>query len=284
MSSNGKHDGTPDSGISQADSIATAMATINTLAVWLQDAGLDESAIAHWKFNALAKKFPDLADIIEDAKKLIGSSAPIPEAGMTATELASRLSEDLERKIKPAQVNEALVKLGLQVRPENGKRIWQLTEEGKEYGFSRLATSKTNDWSGPQVTWRESVIPLLIDYFEAIDEEKPVGVETLKTNGASPLLEIPTHKDSTSPVQPESELESKSWMIGDRIKALKKKVTSSQRLHIDMEAAEAYKERHGKPPAKEQLKGKYYDIYPTADLDLVDEAIERVLKRYAKTN
>ncbi|HEY9672024.1 MAG TPA: hypothetical protein V6D11_11300 [Waterburya sp.] len=35
---------------------------------------------------------------------------------------------------------------------------------------------------------------------------------------------------------------------------------------------------------KEQSKDKYYDIYPASDLDLVDEAIERVLKRYAKTN
>lgn len=39
-----------------------------------------------------------------------------------------------------------------------------------------------------------------------------------------------------------------------------------------MEAAEAYKERHGKPPAKEQVKGKYVDIYPAADLDLLDTA------------
>ncbi len=51
-----------------------------------------------------------------------------------------------------------------------------------------------------------------------------------------------------------------------------------------MEAAEAYKERHGKTPSKEQLKGKYYDIYQASDLDLVDEAIERVLKRYAKSS
>ena len=50
-----------------------------------------------------------------------------------------------------------------------------------------------------------------------------------------------------------------------------------------MEAAEAYKERYGKPPAKEQSKGKYYDVYPADDLDLVDGAIERVLKRYAKS-
>jgi hypothetical protein len=51
-----------------------------------------------------------------------------------------------------------------------------------------------------------------------------------------------------------------------------------------MEAVEAYKQRHGKPPAKEQLKGKYYDSYPASDLDLVDEAIERVIKRYAKSS
>ncbi len=282
MSSNGQRSAS-ESGIVSPEAIATAMATINTLAVWLQDAGLDESAIAHWKFNALARKFPDLADVIEDAKKLISSGVPLPEVGMTATEVASRLSEDLERKIQPAFVNQALVELGLQVRPENGKRIWQLTQAGTEYGFSRLATSKTNDWSGPQVTWRESVIPLLIDYFESSDEEKPEGKEAKETYGASPL-DIPTPSDSTSLGLPESELESKSWILSSRIKALKKKVNSSQRLHIDMEVAEAYKQRHGKPPAKEQLKGKYYDIYPASDLDLVDEAIERVLKRYGLTS
>jgi hypothetical protein len=59
------------------------MESINTLSVWLVDVLLDNSAITQWKFNALAKKFPDLADIIEDAKKLIGSIAPAPEIGIT---------------------------------------------------------------------------------------------------------------------------------------------------------------------------------------------------------
>jgi hypothetical protein len=201
----------------------------------------------------LAKKFPDLADIIEDAKKLIGSAAPLPEVGMTVTDVASRLTDDLGRKIKPASVNEALVELGFQVRPENGKRIWQLTEEGKEYGFSRLATSVTNDWSGPQVTWRESVIPVLIDYFESANN---TAVETLEASNEATPASCPSNaviRVGTG---------GKNWMISDRLKSLKKKVTASQRLHIDMEAAEAYKERHGKPPAKEQVKDKYYDIYP----------------------
>jgi hypothetical protein len=271
MPSNGS-DSTPDDGITAPDALAAAMESINTLSVWLKDAGLDESAIAHFKYNALAKKFPGLADIIEDAKKLIGSSATVPEVGMTVSEVAQRLTSESGRLIKAAQVNQALVELGFQVRPDNGKRIWQLTEPGKEYGFSRLATSKTNDWSGPQVTWQEAVIPVLTDYFEkAVSLDLALGQSN---------EDIPT---PASEPEPELEPESKSWMAQERIKALKKKVTASQRLHIDMEAAEAYKERHGKPPAKEQIKGKYYDVYPAADLDLLDEAIERVLKRYAKS-
>ena len=273
MSSNGHS--ASESGITTPESIAAAMESINTLSVWLKEAGLDQSVIAHFKFNALSKKFPELADIIEDAKKLIGSTTPLPEVGMTVTKLASRLTDDLERKIKPASVNEALVELGFQVRPENGKRIWQLTEQGQEYGFSRLATSMTNDWSGPQVTWRELVIPVLIDYFESTNN---TAVEALEaSNSSTTAAPLPTQSFGPEP-------EAKSWMIGERVKALKKKVTASQRLHIDMEATEAYKQRHGKPPAKEQVKDKYYDIYPAADLDLVDEAVDRVLKRYAKSH
>lgn len=268
---NNEQNSAPESGIKASDAIAVTMESINTLSVWLVDVGLDESAIAMWKFNALAKKFPDLADIIEDAKKLIATTKPIPEVGMTVTEVANQLSEELGRKIKPADVNQALVELGWQVRPDNGKRIWQLTDAGNEYGFSRLATSKTNDWSGPQVTWQSSVIPILIDYFETAAEAK---LETDDNHSAA--LEVQTPSDS----QPES----KSWTLAERIKVLKKKVTATQRLHIEMEAIEAFKERHGKPPAKEQLKGKYYDVYPATDVDLVDEAIERVLKRYRKSS
>jgi hypothetical protein len=247
------------------------MESINTLAAWLADAGLDKSAIAQWKFNALAKKFPDLADIIEDAKKLIGSTASVPSVGMTVSSVAEQLTEKLGRKIKPAQVNQALVELGFQVRPDNGKRIWQLTESGKEYGFSRLATSVTNDWSGPQVTWGEAVIPVLTDYFE-----KAVSLDLALSQSSE---DTPTPDKGLEP-----EPESNNWLLSSRIKASKKKVTASQRMHMEMEAAEAYKERHGKPPAKEQVKGKYYDVYPSSDLDLLDAAIERVLKRYAKSS
>ena len=297
--SNGRPSTEPYEALPEPEIIATAMASIDALVVWLKEAGLDSSAIAHFKFNALAKRFPGLADIVEDAKKLIGTKQPLPEVGMTVTELALRLEADLERKIKPAQVNQALVELGFQVRPENGKRIWQLTEAGKEYGMSLLATSRTNDWAGPQVTWRESVVPKLLNYFESIDSE---AVTTERASGHEAVVveqrtdyypetesertpdeaTAKSSKEYSSKSQSESEL--KSWTLSERLKVLKKKISASMRLHIEMEAASAYKERHGKPPAKEQSKGKYYDVYPATDLDLVDSSIDRVLKRYAQNS
>jgi hypothetical protein len=129
----------------------------------------------------------------------------------------------------------------------------------------------TNDWSGPQVTWGEAVIPVLTDYFE-------------KTVSLEEALSQSTEDTPTPDQELEPEPELKNWLLSDRVKASKKKVTASQRMHIEMEAAEAYKERHGKPPAKEQVKDKYHDVYPAADLDLLDAAIERVLKRYAKSS
>jgi hypothetical protein len=129
----------------------------------------------------------------------------------------------------------------------------------------------TNDWSGPQATWGEAVIPVLTDYFE-------------KAFSLDLALSLSTEDTPASDKELEPEPESKNWLLGSRVKASKKKVTASQRMHIEMEAASAYKERHGKPPAKEQVKGKYVDVYPSSDLDLLDAAIERVLKRYAKSS
>jgi hypothetical protein len=39
-----------------SESITAAMEAINTLAVWLEDAGLDYSAIAQFKYNALVQR------------------------------------------------------------------------------------------------------------------------------------------------------------------------------------------------------------------------------------
>ncbi len=55
MTSNGQHSAS-ESGMATSESITAAMEAINTLAVWLEDAGLDYSAIAQFKYNALVQR------------------------------------------------------------------------------------------------------------------------------------------------------------------------------------------------------------------------------------
>jgi hypothetical protein len=74
--SNGRPSMEPYEALPEPEIIAMAMASIDALVVWLKEAGLDSSAIAHFKFNALAKRFPGLADIVEDAKNSLAQSSP----------------------------------------------------------------------------------------------------------------------------------------------------------------------------------------------------------------
>lgn len=84
-----------------SEKIAAAIETIDHLVAWLQDTGLSASAIAQFKFNSLASMYPELKGVAETAKQLIGAASPLTEVGMTVTELAAILTDNLECKIKP---------------------------------------------------------------------------------------------------------------------------------------------------------------------------------------
>jgi hypothetical protein len=69
------------------------------------------------------------------------------------------------------------------------------------------------------------------------------------------------------------------WFIQDRAKYLGLSINADQRLKIDMFAADAYKERHGKPPSKKLYRGIPASVYPAADVDILDSFIKGVVKR-----
>ncbi|AFZ15700.1 hypothetical protein Cri9333_4944 (plasmid) [Crinalium epipsammum PCC 9333] len=260
--SNLVNNSTNDSLLPTPDNLAATMQTIDTLAGWLENTGIASGAIAQWKYNCLATTFPALSNLVESAKTLLGSTMPIPETGMGVTELANLLTESCERKIKPADVNQALVALGFQVRQE-ALRVWELTESGSEFGMALLATSKTNTWSGAQVKWFKSVIPLLEEHFQSQSDSNEQVAES--RNGKSHA--------------PDSERQ--YWFMEERVKHLGLKSNADQRLHIDMYVADSYKERHGKPPGKQLFKNTQSTAVPVADVDLLDEAINKVI---VKTN
>ncbi len=257
-----------------AEVLAATMESIDRLARWLEDTGLSSSAIAHWKYNCLASTFPALGKVAESAKTLIGTTMPMPETGMNVTELATILTESCQRKIKPADVNKALAELGLQIRKEQ-ERVWELTEAGKEYAQALLATSKTNDWSGPQVKWFKSVIPLLEDYFQS----PPPNGETESQQTIVTTERSATQKLSSTNSTSEREF----WFIEERAKHLGYKLNANHILHIDMYAIDSYKERYGKPPNKQQYKRTQATVYPDADMDILDIAINKVMSKNQST-
>lgn len=249
------------------ETLEATMQSIDQVAIWLESTGLSSGAIAQWKYNCLATAFPALGNLAESAKSLIATTMPIPDAGMNVTEVATILSESLERKIKPADVNKALVELGLQVRKER-ERVWELTEAGRNYGEAFLATSKTNTWAGAQVKWFKSVIPFLEEYFQS----------QLDPNGQSEACE---NKTSLTTEKAQATDERKFWFIEERIKHLRLKSNASQRMHIEMYVVDAYKARHDKIPGKQLFKNGQATAIPVADLDLLDESIKKFI---ASTN
>ncbi len=80
---------------------------ISIASKWMEEAGVDSKAIAHWRLNELQKKVPALEGVATSAQAVIAQNTSSP-TGMIASQLAEKVSEQLERKVTAAQVNKAL--------------------------------------------------------------------------------------------------------------------------------------------------------------------------------
>ena len=97
----------------------------------MEDAGVHPAAIAHWKLTELSKQVPELGSVISSAQTVIAQNVNSP-TGMIPSQLAAKVSQQLERKVSAAQVNEALHHLKLQDWAKPGvNRERKLTDEGK---------------------------------------------------------------------------------------------------------------------------------------------------------
>ena len=137
---------------------------------WMAEAGVDKAAVAQWRLNELAQKVPALSEVVSSAQRALAENTTSP-TGMIPSQLALKVSEQLERKVTAAQVNKALHELGLQDWAKPGvNRERKLTEAGKQYGVALLTTS-AEGWQGAQLRWFESVIPLLCCHLGGEEKE-----------------------------------------------------------------------------------------------------------------
>jgi cell wall-associated NlpC family hydrolase len=139
---------------------------LNLISQWLATAGVGAGAIASWKLNVLADRFPTLGGAAADAQQLLGQNDTASSTGMIASQVAQMVSEKLGQPVSAAQVNTALHELELQDWTKPGSRERKLTPKGEKYGRAMLATSKTNAWSGAQLRWFDNVVPVLCEHFQ----------------------------------------------------------------------------------------------------------------------
>lgn len=260
-----------------AEQITTAMATIDQLSNWLDNTGLSAAAIAQFKFNALAVMYPELREVAELAKQLIGATSPVLEVGMGATELAQVLKESLNANIKAEQVNQALVALGYQERNVE-KRIWLLTETGTNYGTAILATSTTNKWQGSQVKWYRSVIPKLEEYFR--DAANRVDQTDSEDGAATATQDESPANNSNGSTKSKTK---KVFTVAERAKELGYKAYPEQVQLIQSFADESYTEKYGSPPQRVSGRKTPVSKYPIEFIDLLDRAIEKVFNPKKKS-
>ncbi|MFB2935558.1 hypothetical protein ACE1B6_09775 [Aerosakkonemataceae cyanobacterium BLCC-F154] len=262
------------------EQITTAISMIDQLSGWLENAGLDQVAIVQFKFNSLAAMYPELKEVAEIAKSVIGAAFPIEE-GITVTELANIITENLGKSIKPDRINKALVELGYQERNE-AKRTWSLTEAGKEHGICLLATSAKNSWSGVQVKWHRSVISVLLNYFqENLEESNSLTINS--QSSTEPLPEENASKNGSSNSNSASNQASskdnsskKNWTIAERIKEKDLKSNPEQIKLIQSFADDYYLEKYGTKPPKLAGRKVHTSNYPSEAIEIVDRAIETV--------
>jgi prophage antirepressor-like protein len=131
---------------------------LNAMEQMLVDMGIDPVLLRQVKLDTVAKYNPELKDMAELGKKLLGAQNPLESVGLTPTQLGAKLDPPLSAR----QVNAQLESLGLQYRDCSGKKpIWQLTEAGHQYGQVYLATK--DQWSGAQIHWQSAVVELMAD-------------------------------------------------------------------------------------------------------------------------
>lgn len=140
-----------------ASGVTDSIQVMDAISGWLTEAGVDTAIASMWKLQQLGRRHPELKPETESAKQLIGGSNATESQYLTPTELGDRVG------MTAREVNAALASAGLQKQIEHakGRKKWDLTDEGKQYGIVFLASGQNSRWSGGQIKWLPNVVDVL---------------------------------------------------------------------------------------------------------------------------
>jgi predicted transcriptional regulator len=113
------------------------------------------------KANAIAKAYPQLEEVANEAKKMLRASTATENELLTPTKLGEKLGG-----VSAQKVNQLLIDHGLQIKKENRTSrktpAYEATPKGQEFCTITLSTGKGSDsTSYQQLLWYESVLNII---------------------------------------------------------------------------------------------------------------------------
>ena len=127
----------------------------------------------------------------------------------------------------------------------------------------------------------EQRLPSHLDKYLATNQDKQLysTVVSLSEKIGSLEARLSTTNAHTYPNKTNPPKNREFWFTQDRARYLGLTISANQRIKIEMFANDAYRHRHGKPPAMQLYRGSQAFAYPAADLDILDNTIKGVVKQ-----
>jgi len=124
----------------------------------------------------------------------------------------------------------------------------------------------------------EKQLPPQLDKYLATNQDKQLYSTVISLSEKIGSLEARLSTTNTrADTNPPKERD--FWFIQERARHLGVRLNADQLLRVEMFAAEAYKERYGKPPSKKLYRSNYASFYSKADVDILDPLIRGVAAR-----
>jgi phage regulator Rha-like protein len=150
---------TPQPQPRQNEFILTPESIVSTLDLIFKGTSVDPHLVAGLKANCVAKEFPALKGLAEEAKKFL--PLPVEDRLVTVTSLAAEYNARHGKQLTAVTMNRILLERGFQIKNADKNPCYLTTEKGKQYGKIVLQEAKSNNTTVQQLRWYMSILEVI---------------------------------------------------------------------------------------------------------------------------
>lgn len=139
--------------------ILTPESIVSTLDLIFKGTSVEPHLVAGLKANCVAKEFPALKGLAEEAKKFL--PLPVEDRLVTVTSLAMEYNARHGKQLTAVTMNRILLERGFQIKNAAKNPCYLLTQKGERYGKIVLQEAKHNNATVQQLRWYMSILDVI---------------------------------------------------------------------------------------------------------------------------